>query len=134
MEKETHSYKDLVVWQKLVELVTKIYKLVGSFPREEIYSLTSQIKRAAVSIPSNIAEGSRRGSRKEFTQFLRIAYGSGAELETQLEIAKHLSFGVKEDYNTVENLLLEVMKMLNKMTTNYKLRTNNYEIPSPTIS
>ena len=114
-KKEIYSYKNLIVWQKSVILVTEIYKLTGDFPKEELYALTNQIRRSAVSIPSNIAEGSRRNSKKEFSQFLHIAYGSGAELETQIEISKHLSFGKKLNYNAVESLLVEVMKMLNVM-------------------
>lgn len=112
------SYKDLIVWQKSVELAIAVYTLVEEFPKEELYGISSQMKRAAVSIPSNIAEGRKFGSRKEFTHFLSIAYGSGAELETQIEIAKRLPFGKKLRYTEVDSLLLEVMKMLNKMLAN----------------
>lgn len=108
-----HSYRDLEVWKKSVELVVEIYQLAKKFPREEIYGLSSQIKRAAVSIPSNIAEGRYRGTRKDFSQFLRIAYSSGAELETQLEIAKRLSFISEEEYQRVVSKLNEIMRMLN---------------------
>ena len=111
-----NSYKDLIVWQKSMDLVVRIYALTESFPKEEIYGLTSQMRRAAISIPSNIAEGRRRGSRKDYRQFLIIAYGSGAELETQIEIAKRLPFGQNLNYNQVDSLLSEVMRMLNKMT------------------
>jgi len=110
-----HSYKDLIVWQKAVDLVAVIYKLTEEFPKEELFGLTSQIKRAAVSIPSNIAEGRFRGTRKDFLQFLRIAYSSGAELETQIEIAKRLPKTKNIDYKKADLLLVEVMKMLNKM-------------------
>lgn len=110
-----YSYKDLIVWQRAIQLVKLIYQLTSNFPKEEIYGITSQMRRAAVSIPSNIAEGRRRGGKKEFNQFLLIAYSSGAELETQLEIAKSLTFGKELDYNKVEPVLLEVMKMLNKI-------------------
>ncbi len=96
-------------------LVFVIYELTGGFPREEIYGLTSQIKRAAISIPSNIAEGRLRRSDKEFRQFLFNAYGSGAELETQIEIAKNLFKNKNLDYNKVDLLLVEIMKMLNKI-------------------
>ena len=117
METKTiHSYKELIVWQKSMDLVVAIYTLTEKFPREEIYGLTSQMRRAAVSVPSNIAEGSRRGSRKDFRNFLLIAFGSGSELETQIEISKRLSFCGEKDYLTVERLLGEVMRMLNKMT------------------
>lgn len=117
MEKENtiYSYKDLIVWQKAMDLVVEIYRLTDKFPREEIYGLTSQMRRAVVSIPSNIAEGRRRGSKKEFHRFSLIAYGSGAELETQMEIVKRLPFGKNLDCSKADSLLLEVMKMLNKM-------------------
>jgi len=80
------SYKDLIVWQRSMELVIAVYFLTEKYPKSELYGLVSQMRRAAVSIPSNIAEGRRRGSKKEFRQFLIIAYSSGAELETQIEI------------------------------------------------
>lgn len=110
-----HTYKDLIVWQKSIELVTEVYKLTDKFPKEEVYGLTSQIRRAAVSIPSNIAEGKLRSSNKEVKQFLRIAFSSGGELETQIEIAKRLPRTEHLEYLSVDQLLLEVMKMLNKM-------------------
>ena len=110
------SYENLIVWQKSMDLVIAIYTLTGKFPKEEIYGLISQMRRAAVSIPSNIAEGSRRSSRKDFRNFLLNAYGSGAELETQIKIARRLSYGEGKDYVQVEALLGEVMRMLNKLT------------------
>jgi len=100
-----------------MDLVVSIYRLTGGFPKDELYSLTNQMRRAAVSIPSNIAEGRCRSTRKDFLQFLRIANGSGSELETQLEIAKRLSFGDKSEYNKIEQQLSEVMRMLNSMIT-----------------
>ena len=112
------SYKNLQVWQKSIELVVATYELTDLFPKEEVYGLTSQMRRSAVSIPSNIAEGSRRGTKKDYRHFLLIAYGSGAELETQIEIAKRLPFGKKLNYLKVDGLLEEVMKMLNKMISN----------------
>lgn len=117
---QLHSYKDLIVWQKAVELAVAIYALTEKFPKTEQFGLISQMRRASVSIPSNIAEGRFRGSRKDFTQFLRIAYSSGAELETQIEVSKRLSFGTNLDYTSVDTLLLEVMKMLNKMLLSLK--------------
>ena len=110
-----NSYQDLTVWQRGIELVLKIYKLTEKFPSTEIYGLTSQMRRSAISIPSNIAEGRRRGTKKDYLQFLRVAYGSGAELETQLLIAHKLSFGDNLAYNEVNGLIEEVMKMLNVM-------------------
>lgn len=110
------NYRDLIVWQKAIELVTLTYKLVAKFPKEEMFGLSSQMKRAAVSIPSNIAEGSKRSTEKDFRHFLMISYGSGAELETQIEIAKRLFPAVCKDTAEVQAMLEEVMKMLNKMT------------------
>lgn len=121
MNKEpTQTYKELTVWQKSMDLVVAIYKLTEQFPNSETYGLVSQMRRSAVSIPSNIAEGRRRGSRKEYRQFLIIAYSSGAELETQVEIAKRLSFGKSLDYAKVDSFLDEVMRMLNKITRELK--------------
>ena len=120
MENKIYSYKDLIVWQKSVELAIAIYKLTEKFPKTEIYGLMSQMRRAVISIPSNIAEGRKRGSIKDFRQFLIIAYSSGAELETQLEIVKKLPFGKSLDYSKVDSLLLEVMKMLNKILSKFK--------------
>lgn len=110
-----HSYKDLIVWQRAMDLVEEIYNITDKFPKEETYSLTSQMRRSAVSIPSNIAEGRRRGGAKEFRHFLNIAFGSGAELETQVEIVKRVTFGKKLDFQKADALLAEVMKMLNAM-------------------
>ena len=95
----------------------------NKFPREEIYGLTSQMRRSAISIPSNIAEGKRRGTRKDYCQFLVVAYGSGAELETQIEIAKMLSFGKNLNYDTIDKLIEEVMKMLNKLISSLQPTT-----------
>ena len=86
------SYTDLVVWQKAVELVTEIYKATSTFPREEMFGLTSQMRRSAVSVPSNIAEGQGRATKGEFIQFLATARGSLFELKTQFHIAGALGF------------------------------------------
>ena len=117
---QINTYKDLIVWQKSMDLVVEVYKLTEFFPKSEIYGLTSQIRRCAVSIPSNIAEGRRRGSKKDYRHFLIIAYGSGAELETQIEIVKRLLFGNNINFIKVDSLLNEVMKMLNKMLSTLK--------------
>lgn len=109
------TYRDLVAWQRAIELVLAIYKLTGDLPQAELYGLTSQMRRAAVSIPSNIAEGHRRGSRNEFMRFLRISYGSGAELETQIEIIKRLEYVSDGTCQKADSLLTEVMKMINKL-------------------
>jgi len=115
MNSNVQSYKDLVVWQKSMDLVFEIYRITKQYPREEIFGLTSQSKRSAVSIPSNIAEGSRRSSRKDYRIFLIRAFGSGAELETQILIAKGLPLGKSISFELVDSLLNEVMKMLNVM-------------------
>src|SRR3989338_4487306 len=109
------TYKDLVVWQKSIELVIAVYELTDKFPKEEIFGLISQIRRAAVSIPSNIAEGKMRGGDIEFKRFLFISFASGAELETQIDIAKRISETSKLDYLKVDTLLSETMKMLNSL-------------------
>jgi len=105
------SYRDLRVWQRAIELVTAVYETTRSFPKEEIYGLTSQIRRAAVSIPSNIAEGQARLTRGEFRQSLGHAKGSLAELETQLIIAQNLGFLVSPD--GLFQATAEVGRMLN---------------------
>ena len=107
----TKSFKDLIVWQKSRDLAVAIYGLTEGFPKSELYGLTSQMRRAVISISSNIAESFHRFHQKEKRQLLIVAFGSGAELESQLEIAKVLfpNFG----YSKVENLLSEVMKILN---------------------
>ena len=107
------SFRDLLVWQRSIELATAAYRLTGAFPREETYGLTSQIRRSAVSIPSNIAEGQGRLSTGEFRQSLGIARGSNCELQTQIEIARKLGFGEAGLLNAVEGLSFEVGKMIN---------------------
>ena len=108
------SYKELIVWQKAVDLVVLVYKLTRVYPKDELYGLVSQMRRAVVSIPSNIAEGSRR-TGKDRTHFYRIAYGSGSELETQIEISKRLQFAPEHDLEKSNLLLEEVLRMLNVM-------------------
>lgn len=116
LTKETRSYRDLIVWQKAMELVVAVYEVTDRFPPEEKFNLISQMRRSAVSIPSNIAEGRYRGTKPDYRQFLRIAFGSGAELETQVELAKRLPRTKHLDYSKVDAPLSEVMKMLNVMT------------------
>lgn len=107
------SYKDLEVWKKSVELTVVIYQITSKFPREELYGITFQIRKAAVAIPSNIAEGRSRSHTKEFIQFLKIAYSSGAELETQLIIANKIGFLSSTDYRILSDMITEIMKMIN---------------------
>jgi four helix bundle protein len=104
----SQSFRDLQVWQRAMQLTIAVYRLTREFPREEIYGLTSQIRRAAVSVPSNIAEGQDRLNPGEFKQFLGIARGSICELQTQLEIARALQFGKPELLNDAESLSHEV--------------------------
>ncbi len=124
------SYKDLIVWQKAMELVTQIYSVTDDFPQKEIYGLTSQMRRAAVSIPSNISEGSRRGTRKDYRQFLTNAFGSGAELETQMEISLRLFMANPEKIHDATMLLDEVMKMLNVMIKRLNDSPTHYKLPT----
>ena|SRR3989344_160980 len=108
-------YRELTVWQKAIDLVVQIYRYTKKFPADEQYGLKSQMRRAAVSIPSNIAEGSRRQG-KYTAHFLTISFGSASELETQLEISKKLNYGDASERGACEALLSEILRMLNKMT------------------
>jgi four helix bundle protein len=107
------SYKDLVVWQKGFQLVLAIYHLTSSFPKNEQFSLTSQMRRAAISIASNIAEGYQRKSSRELHRFLLITLGSASELETQLLAAKELRLAIANQFSKSENLLTKVLKLTN---------------------
>jgi four helix bundle protein len=107
------SHRDLLVWQRAIQLSTATYRLTSRFPREELYGLTNQLRRASVSIASNIAEGYGRGSRGEYRQFLSIARGSNLEVQTQLVIARELGFADTAAIEIVENLTVEIDKMLN---------------------
>ena len=113
------SYKELIVWQKSIQLVTDIYKLTKTFPKEEIYGLASQMQRAVVSIPSNIAEGNDRNSSKEFSQFLRIARGSLAELETQIIISEKLEYTNKGQITPILNSCYEIGRMIHGLLTKF---------------
>lgn len=112
---ENAQIQNLIVWQKGMDLVIAVYELTNQFPKSELYGLVSQMRRCSISIPSNIAEGRRRGSRRDYRQFLIIGYGSGAELETQIEIVKRLPFSKNLNFKAVDTLLNEVMRMLNKI-------------------
>lgn len=109
------DYKNLIVWQKSFLLAKQIYKVSSTFPAAEIYGLSSQLRRASVSIASNIAEGFSRKSSKEFIQFLSIAFGSTSEVETQLMLARELNFISQEKFHTSHELLTEIRKMLVKL-------------------
>ena len=115
MASVVHSFKELVVWKRAYELGLGVYSPTGHFPRSEICGHMGQMRRAAVSIVSNTAEGYGRGHRGEYVQFLRIAYSSTGELETQLMLSKDLRYLSNEKYERVSDLLLEAQKMLGSM-------------------
>ena len=114
------SFRELLVWQRSMQLTVMIYKLTRDFPREEVYGLTSQLRRSSVSVPSNIAEGQGRLNPNEFRQFLGIAKGSNCELQTQLEIARALEFGNPGLIQEAENLSHEVGKMIYSLAESLK--------------
>ena len=107
------SYKELKIWQKSRELVKVTYIESGKFPRSELYGLTSQVRRASISVPSNIAEGYGRNYTKDYARFLQIARGSLFEMQTQLQIAVNLDFIQDKDLEEIKNLSTEIEKMLN---------------------
>ena len=108
-------YKDLLVWQKSMNLVTLVYEKSRSFPKEDAYGLTSQIRRCAVSVPSNIAEGYGRRTSGDYIRFLRMASGSLYELQTQMEIAKNLCYLPESEFQKMEANSIELEKMLSSM-------------------
>lgn len=110
-----NSYKDLIVWQKSVDLCVRVYRETEKYPKSELFGLSLQSRKCAVSIPSNIAEGQRRRHKAEYLQFLGIAFGSGGELETQLLIASKIGYLTRDKYIELSNLLDEIMRMLNKL-------------------
>ncbi len=115
-------FKELKVWQKAIELVTNTYLKTQSFPKEEIYGLTSQIGRCAVSIPSNIAEGCGRNTPKDFNKFLGISLGSAFEFETQLIISNNLNFINQEDFNFLESEIQHIQNMIIKLQKSLDLK------------
>lgn len=114
------DFKDLIVWQRAMELVAEVYRLVKILPKEELYSLNDQIRRSAISIPSNIAEGQGRNSVKEFIHFLAIAKGSKAELETQLLLCVKVNYLNNTEIENAINLIQEIGKMLNALQKSLK--------------
>jgi four helix bundle protein len=107
-----NNFRELNVWQKAVALATTIYRITENYPKEEIYGLTSQIRRCTVSISSNIAEGAGRRTKKDFRHFLDMATGSCYELETQLTISKNLDYIAKNEFETLKSDLTEIQKMM----------------------
>ena len=110
------SFRELKVWNKAIDLTVLIYELTDSFPKQEIYGLTSQMRRASVSVASNIAEGSVRGTRKDFKQFVTTARGSNCELQTQFLIANRLGFAEEHRIGEIELLSHEVGQMLSGLS------------------
>lgn len=108
----TKTFKDLIVWQKARDLAAEVYKLTEGFPKSEVYGLSSQMRRAAISISSNVAESYHRFQVREKRQLLVVAFGSGSELESQIEVAKVLFPSL--DYKSCEGLISEIMRILNK--------------------
>ena len=107
------SYQELIVWQKSILLVKNLYQVTGTFPKEELYGLSSQMRRAAVSVPSNIAEGNGRGALADYLRFLHIARGSCYELETQLVISRELNYLNEGQYQSLTAQTEEIGRMLN---------------------
>lgn len=121
-----HNYKDLVVWQKSIELVSDIYRIISDFPGNERYGLTSQMRSSAVSISSNIAEGSGRKSNKELANFLSISLGSQYELETQLIISQNLGLLSENSVSAVFERLSEIQKITYKLIEKYSNDASPY--------
>jgi len=114
------NFKELLVWQKSIELVTEIYRTTDAFPKDETFGLRSQIRRASVSIPSNIAEGNSRRSKPDYLQFLKISRGSCTEVETQLIISRNLIFLNEANYLKLNQDITEISKMLNGLINSLK--------------
>ena len=117
------TYRDLVAWQKAMELVTEVYRVTQHFPKEEMYGLTAQVRRAAVSVPSNIAEGQARYSHLDFQRFLRQARGSLVEVETQIMIAVNLGFMDGKDAKPILTRAAEVGRIVNALLNSIRTRT-----------
>jgi four helix bundle protein len=122
---ETH--KDLRVWQQSIEMVTSIYMLTQTFPKEELFGLVSQMRRASVSVPSNIAEGYARGTDKEKLHFLRVSSGSMSEVETQLMLSLNLGYINQEKYNELAEAISSIWKQLNALISSIKKRLPSLE-------
>ena len=116
------AFQDLLVWQRAIEMTTAIYELTDDFPAKEVYGLSSQVRRAAVSVASNIAEGRGRLTQGEFKYFLGLAQGSNYEVQTQLVIAKRLKFGNSASFSKAEGLSIEVGKMLSSLITQLRAK------------
>jgi len=124
-----NDYKDLKVWQEAIDLVEEVYKLTNSFPNSETFALANQLKRAAVSVPSNISEGASRQSTKEFIHFLYIALGSASEIETQIIIAQRLDY-IKYSNGVIEKIT-KIRKMLNALISSLKKNKTMTNVNNP---
>jgi four helix bundle protein len=122
MNEPIKTFRDLVVWQKSMAMVTELYRLSAAFPKQEMYGLTSQIRRCAVSIPSNIAEGFGRQSTGDYLRFLSIAEGSLYELQTQLEIAVNLTYLTADQYHQLNAVTREIERMLTSLIRKLKAK------------
>jgi four helix bundle protein len=118
--KSIRSFHELTVWQRAIDLSVQIYTLTRSFPKDELFGLTNQVRRASVSVSSNIAEGQSRLGKPEFIHFLSIARGSNAEVRSQLALARRLNFGNIDSIVECEGLAIEISKMLNALITSLK--------------
>ena len=116
---KSSDYRDLKVWQKAIELTSEVYKLVKSLPNEERYALSDQIRRAVVSVPSNIAEGRGRGTNKEFVRYLMMSRGSLWEVSTHLEICEKLQYLNHEEMTNARQLITEISKMINALASSF---------------
>ncbi|HGY55478.1 MAG TPA: four helix bundle protein [Caldithrix abyssi] len=114
------TYRDLLIWQKSMALVSEVYKLTKSFPNEEMFGLSAQLRKASVSVPSNIAEGYGRNSTKDYVRFLHIAIGSLYEIQTQIEIAFELKYLPSEDFTRLDKLMKEIERMISSLLRKLK--------------
>ena len=124
-QSEIRSHRDLIVWQRAMSMVTDVYRVTNVFPATEKFGLTSQLRRAAISVPSNIAEGYGRGTSQDYLRFLRIARGSLFEVDTQLLIATNLGFLNHDQYQQVENQLAETGRVLAGLIKSIESRIAN---------
>ena len=122
---KSSDFRELKVWQKSMDLTIEVYSLVKSLPREELYGLSDQMRRAAVSVPSNIAEGEGRNSEKDFVRFLAQARGSLWELSAQLDICERLNYPDKQKTEVAHGMIIEIGKMINALSSSILSRQNN---------
>ncbi len=133
MGEAIRTYRDLVVWQKAMALMTDVYRASRPFPKDELYALTSQIRRSAVSIPSNMAEGYGRNSTTDYVRFLRVATGSLYELQTQLEIALNLGYLREPDFQSLNDRTREVERMLTSLVNKLDHRPTRNQPGRPKV-